>query len=82
MKVKETISGQNTDNVRRNLVLGALAPAPGQTSSSLRFQGLLIVWLADGSLLETPFWDRMYATVSIAAVPEEFWNDLKPEDFA
>jgi hypothetical protein len=58
------------------------------------FRGLLRVWLADGSLVETPFWDKievdpdsskivnMYATFSIAAVPEEFWNDLKPEDFA
>ena len=58
------------------------------------FRGLLRVWLADGSLVETPFWDKievdpdsskivnMYATFSIAVVPKEFWQDLKPEDFA
>jgi hypothetical protein len=58
------------------------------------FDGVLRVWLADGSVVETPFWDKievdpgsgkittMYALFSIAAVPEEYWNDLKPEDFA
>jgi hypothetical protein len=58
------------------------------------FDGLLRVWLADGSLVETPFWDKievdpvsrkittMYALLSIAAVPEEYWEDLKPGDFA
>ena len=58
------------------------------------FDGLLRVWLSDGSLIETPFWDKievdpssgkittMYALFSIAAVPEEYWKDLKPEDFA
>lgn len=57
------------------------------------FDGVLRVWLADGSVIETPFWDKieidpasgkittMYAIFSIAAVPEEFWRDLKPEDF-
>jgi hypothetical protein len=57
------------------------------------FRGLLRVWLADGTLVETPFWDKievdpdsgkiinMYATFSIAAVPAEFWQDLSPEDF-
>jgi hypothetical protein len=58
------------------------------------FRGLLRVWLDDSRLVETPFWDKievdpdsgkiinMYATFSIAAVPEELWKDLKPEDFA
>ena len=58
------------------------------------FDGVLRVWLDDGSVIETPFWDKievdpgsgkittMYALFSIAAVPEEFWKDLKPEDFA
>ena len=58
------------------------------------FRGLLRVWLEDGSLVETPFWDKiqvdpvsgkiteMYATFSIAAVPREFWEDLDPADFA
>jgi hypothetical protein len=58
------------------------------------FDGVLKVWLDDGSLLETPFWDKievdpssgkittMYALFSIAAVPEKYWKDLKPEDFA
>ena len=58
------------------------------------FDGVLRVWLADGSVVETPFWDKievdptsgkittMYALFSIAAVPEEYWRDLKPEDFA
>jgi hypothetical protein len=43
---------------------------------------------------ETPFWDKievdpatgkittMYALFSIAAVPEKYWKDLKPEDSA
>jgi hypothetical protein len=47
-----------------------------------------------GDILETPFWDKievdsssgkittMYALFSIAAVPEKYWKDLKPEDFA
>jgi hypothetical protein len=58
------------------------------------FDGVLKVWLPDGSVVETPFWDKievdptsgkiitMYALFSIAAVPEEYWKDLKPEDFA
>ncbi len=58
------------------------------------FEGVLKVWMADGSVIETPFWDKievdpssgkittMYALFSIAAVPEEYWRDLKPEDFA
>ena len=58
------------------------------------FDGVLRVWLADGTLIETPFWDKievdpasgkittMYAVLSIAAVPEEFWKDLDPADFA
>jgi hypothetical protein len=58
------------------------------------FDGVLRVWLDDGSVLETPFWDKievdpatgkittMYALFSIAAVPEKYWKDLKPEDFA
>ena len=58
------------------------------------FDGVLKVWLDDGSMVETPFWDKievdpatgkittMYALFSIAAVPEEYWQDLKPEDFA
>jgi hypothetical protein len=52
------------------------------------------VWLDDDSVLETPFWDKivvdpasgkittMYALFSIAAVPEKYWKDLRPEDFA
>ena len=47
------------------------------------FEGVLKVWMADGSVIETPFWDKievdpssgkittMYALFSIAAVPEE-----------
>jgi len=58
------------------------------------FDGVLRVWLEDGSVVETPFWDKievdpgtgkitkMYALFSIAAVPEKYWGDLKPEDFA
>ena len=58
------------------------------------FDGTLRVWLEDGSVLETPFWDKIevdpasgkittvYALFSIAAVPEKYWKDLKPEDFA
>jgi hypothetical protein len=58
------------------------------------FDGVLRVWLDDGSVLETPFWDKivvdpnsgkittMYALFSIAAVPEKYWKDLNPEDFA
>ena len=58
------------------------------------FDGVLRVWLEDGSVVETPFWDKIevdpstgkitkvYALFSIAAVPEEYWKDLKPEDFA
>ena len=58
------------------------------------FDGVLRVWLADGSVVETPFWDKievdptsgkittMYALFSIAAVPEAYWKDLNPEDFA
>jgi hypothetical protein len=58
------------------------------------FDGVLRVWLGDGSVVETPFWDKievdpatgkittMYALFSVAAVPEEYWKDLKPEDFA
>ena len=58
------------------------------------FDGVLRVWLDDGSVVETPFWDKievdpatgkittMYALFSIAAVPEAYWKDLKPEDFA
>ena len=58
------------------------------------FDGVLRVWLEDGSVVETPFWDKievdpgtgkitkMYALFSIAAVPEKYWKDLKPEDFA
>jgi hypothetical protein len=58
------------------------------------FDGLLRVWLDDDSVLETPFWDKivvdpasgkittMYALFSIAAVPEKYWKDLRPEDFA
>ena len=58
------------------------------------FDGVLRVWLDDGSVVETPFWDKIevdpatgkittvYALFSIAAVPEEYWKDLKPEDFA
>ncbi|MGD9295708.1 MAG: hypothetical protein PVI41_12575 [Roseobacter sp.] len=57
------------------------------------FDGILKVWLEDGSVVETPFWDKivvdpdtgkiktMYALFSIAAVPEKYWGDLKPEDF-
>lgn len=60
----------------------------------ITFDGVLKVWLKDGRAIETPFWDKleidpetkkikkMYALFSIAAVPEEFWKDLKPEDFA
>ena len=58
------------------------------------FDGTLRVWLPDGSVIETPFWDKievdpasgkittLYALFSIAAVPEAYWKDLKPEDFA
>jgi hypothetical protein len=58
------------------------------------FEGVLKVWLSDDSVIETPFWDKievdpssgkittMYALFSIAAVPEEYWKDLNPEDFA
>jgi hypothetical protein len=58
------------------------------------FDGVLRVWLEDGTVIETPFWDKiavdpnsgkitsMYALFSIAAVPEHFWRDLKPEDFS
>lgn len=58
------------------------------------FDGVLRVWLEDGAVVETPFWDKievdptsgkittMYALFSIAAVPQEYWQDLKPEDFA
>ena len=58
------------------------------------FDGVLRVWLEDGSVVETPFWDKievdpgtgkittMYALFSIAAVPDKYWKDLKPEDFA
>ena len=58
------------------------------------FDGVLKVWLPDGSVIETPFWDKievdpvsgkittMYALFSIAAVPEEYYKDLEPEDFA
>jgi hypothetical protein len=58
------------------------------------FDGVLRVWLDDGAVIETPFWDKievdpssgkittMYALFSIAAVPEQYWKDLKPEDFA
>ena len=58
------------------------------------FDGVLKIWLDDGTVLEIPFWDKiavdpasdkittMYALFSIAAVPEEFWKDLNPEDFA
>jgi hypothetical protein len=58
------------------------------------FDGVLRVWLEDGSVVETQFWDKIevdpstgkitkvYALFSIAAVPEEYWKDLKPEDFA
>jgi len=58
------------------------------------FDGVLRVWLDNGSVVETPFWDKievdptsgkiktMYALFSIAAVPEEYWRDLKPEDFS
>jgi len=58
------------------------------------FDGVLRVWLEDGSVVETPFWDKIevdpstgkitkvYALFSIAAVPEEYWKDLKPEGFA
>jgi hypothetical protein len=58
------------------------------------FDGVLKVWLDDGSVIETPFWDKievdpssgkiatMYALFSIAAFPEKYWKDLKPEDFA
>ena len=58
------------------------------------FDGVLRVWLDDGSIVETPFWDKievdpttgkiptMYALFSIAAVPEKYWKDLQPEDFA
>ena len=58
------------------------------------FDGVLRVWLDDGSVVETPFWDKievdpasgrittMYALFSIAAVPEKYWKDLRPEDFA
>jgi hypothetical protein len=58
------------------------------------FDGVLRVWLDDGSIVETPFWDKievdpttgkittMYALFSIAAVPEKYWKDLQLEDFA
>lgn len=58
------------------------------------FDGVLKVWLPNDSVIETPFWDKievdstsgkittMYALFSIAAVPEEYWKDLNPEDFA
>jgi len=58
------------------------------------FDGVLKVWLEDGTLIETPYYDKivvdpdsgkittMYAILSIAAVPEEYWKDLKPEDFS
>jgi len=58
------------------------------------FDGVIKIWLADGTLIEIPFWDKievdpasgkittMYALFSIAAVPEEFWKDLDPADFA
>jgi hypothetical protein len=57
------------------------------------FDGVLRVWLEDGTVIETPFYDKitvdpdtgkittMYALFSIAAVPEQYWIDLKPEDF-
>jgi len=58
------------------------------------FDGVLRVWLEDGSLVETPFWDKievdpasgkittMYALFSIAAFPAKYWADLKPGDFS
>lgn len=58
------------------------------------FDGVLKIWLEDGSVIETPFWDKievdpqtglittMYALFSIAAVPEKYWKDLNPADFA
>jgi hypothetical protein len=58
------------------------------------FDGVLRVWLDDGAVVETPFWDKievdpasgkvkvMYALFSIAAVPEKYWGDLRPEDFS
>jgi hypothetical protein len=58
------------------------------------FDGTLRVWLPDDTIIETPFWDKiavdpdtgkigaMYAIFSIAAVPEAYWKDLKPEDIA
>jgi hypothetical protein len=60
----------------------------------ITFDGLLRIWLEDGSVVETPFWDKievdpatgrittMYALFSIAAAPERYWRDLKPEDFS
>ena len=60
----------------------------------ITFDGVLRVWLEDSSVVETPFWDKIvidptsskittvYALFSIAAVPEKYWKDLKPEDFA
>lgn len=58
------------------------------------FDGTLRVWLPDESVIETPFWDKIvvdpdtgkistvFAIFSIAAVPEAYWKDLEPEDFA
>jgi hypothetical protein len=58
------------------------------------FDGVLRVWLDDNTTVETPFWDKievdpssgkittMYALFSIAAIPEKYWKDLKPEDFS
>ena len=60
----------------------------------ITFDGVLRVWLDDGSVVETPFWDKIvidptsskittvYALFSIAAVPEKYWKDLKLGDFA
>ncbi|MGP8306716.1 hypothetical protein [Vibrio sp. YIC-376] len=57
----------------------------------ITFDDILRVWLEDGTQIDTPFWDKiildesgkietMYATFSIAAVPERFWRDLAPKD--
>lgn len=60
----------------------------------ITFDGTLRVWLEDGSIVKTPFWDKIvidpssgkitkvYALFSIAAVPESYWKDLNPEDMA
>lgn len=60
----------------------------------ITFDGVLRVWLGERVLIEIPFWDKVtinpssgkissaFALFSIAAVPEHYWSDLNPDDFA